>query len=52
MFVTEIEGDRLDVYYDSGIDTASTTISFRIHDPKRQMNMRPLYKFSKYGMIS
>jgi hypothetical protein len=51
-FVTKIEGDRLDVYYDSGIDTVSTTISFRIHDPEKPMIMIPLSKLSKFGMIS
>ncbi len=51
-FVTEGEGDRLDVYYDSGIDTVSTTISFRIHDPEKPMIMIPLFKLSKFGMIS
>jgi hypothetical protein len=51
-FITKTEGDRLDVYYDSGIDTVSTTISFRIHDPEKPMIMIPLSKLSKFGIIS
>lgn len=51
-FITKTEADRLDVIYDSGIDTVSTTISFRIHDPEKPMIMIPLNKLHKFGMIS